>query len=392
MSRLTRLEAADVPAVVIGAGLAGTVAAIRLAERGVAVTVLHDRPGATYMHGGGWSIGRGCMAEHGLPVERLPEALAMATDGLGDLALEAGPFVLLDSDGARRRVDLAPASHAAGARLGERVGVVDLQPLGHRFSAMLDAGPAVPIEWPADSSGHDLFGRAYTAVAYRFDDAALTRLIDALRPAIADRNLSGLLLPPVLGIAGAEPRRAALAEALGLEVAESLCTVPSTAGLRLAAALTDWRDRRGIISRRARVEHLDLDASRIDLAGGETLTAGVIVIATGSHFTGGLATHGGRPYEPLAGLPMTRHLSLDPQLSTHNQKAEGPFFKTGVATDDRLRPIYPNRPAPYPRVFAAGVLLGGPDPLVDGCGSGQPLLTGFIAGDAAAQAALEGIR
>ena len=42
---------------VVGGGLAGTVAAARLIALGRNVTLVHDRPGATALHGGGWLLG-----------------------------------------------------------------------------------------------------------------------------------------------------------------------------------------------------------------------------------------------------------------------------------------------------------------------------------------------
>ena len=83
-------------AVVIGAGLAGVVAAARLAERGIETTVIADRPGATIFHGGGWQLGMEILTRFDLPAPQMDAAIEFVEAGLPTLSLTDGPFTLLD--------------------------------------------------------------------------------------------------------------------------------------------------------------------------------------------------------------------------------------------------------------------------------------------------------
>lgn len=367
-------------AFVIGGGLAGAVAAARLRQRGVDVTLIADRPGATLMHGGGWQIGAAALTRAGLAVEHLDDALALVADGLAPLALRAGPFTLTDDQGARHTVDLAPDSHADAAALPAPVAAVELRGLGHRFDQ--PRGERVVVDWPRDPA---MFGRSYTAVAVQFDAAALDTLTRALEAALAGGHHRGVLLPPVLGLL--DDARAALTDALGVPVAETLSTTPSTAGLRLDRAIAAWLARVGARVERGRVTRVDPDRRQIVFTDGQTLDADAIVLATGGRFTGGLASdEGARIAEPLAALPIDRRLPVDPRRATHPTQPTGPLFTTGVRCDVAQRPIRKDGHPAADRIWVAGDLCGGLDPLVDRCGSGRAVLTGYVAATSAADA------
>ncbi len=369
--------------VVVGAGLAGAVAAARLAARGHAVTVVADRPGATALHGGGWYLGLQQLARFGLPAPRTGEALAFVTEGLPALELMDGPFALTDADGAPRVVDVAPRTHALGADLGDRPLVADLTGLGHPFAAMQPRGEVVPVAWPAEAA---LFDRSHAAVAATLDTAAgRDALAEALRAALAGREGTGLLLPPVLGVAEHQAAHAAAAEAAGMPVAEALGTLPSAPGLRLHRALADWLTRLGVRQRRGRVDAVDAAACAVRV-GDETIEAAAIVLATGGPLPGGLAT-AGSVREPLAGLRLQPALPTDFMSAVNPTRPYGEaLFRTGVAVDVQLRPCgYDGEPV-HPRLFAAGDLIGGPDAVADACGSGLALLSGYVAAEQAADA------
>ena len=374
-------------ALVIGAGLAGVVAATRLADRGVAVQVVADRPGATALHGGGWYLGLQQLARLGLPTPRIGEALAFVGEGLVDLDLLDGPFALLDTDGARRVVDLAPATHAAAAAFDGPVALIDLTGLGHPFAAMLRAAfgdrPTEVVEVPFPDEAA-IFDRSFAALAALLDAPdAQARLRDALTRALTGRAVCGVLLPPVLGVTTAAAQRQALTEALGLPVAEALGTLPSTPGLRLHRALEGWLARCGVPVRRGRVERIEPAEGRVWLDG-EAVRAEVIVMATGGPLPGGLASDG-RVHEPLAGLRLSPALPHDLLSAVNPTRPYGEaLFRTGVAVDAQFRPTRHDGDPVARGLFAAGDLLGGPDGVSDACGSGLALLTGFLVAEHAA--------
>lgn len=369
-------------AFVIGGGFAGAVAAARLRQRGVDVTLVADRPGATTMHGGGWQIGAPALERAGLAVEHLDDALAFVADGLAPLALRAGPFTLTDDLGARHAVDLAPDIHADAAELPASFAAVELRGLGHRFDQ--PRGERVVVDWPR---GPEMFGRSYAAAAVQLDAEALDGLGRALKVALVGGQHRGVLLPPVLGLLDAERHRRALSDALGVPVAEALCTTPSTAGLRLDRAIAAWLARAGVRVERGRVARIDPDTRQITFADGQTLDADAIVLATGGRFTGGLVTlEGARLTEPLVDLPIEPRLPVDPLRATRPEQRAGPLFTAGVRCDAAQRPIRKDGRPAAEGIWVAGDLCGGLDPLVDRCGSGRAVLTGYVAATSAADA------
>ena len=113
------------------------------------------------------------------------------------------------------------------------------------------------------------------------------------------------------------------------------------------------------------------------------LSADQFVLASGRYISGGLVKHR-VVREPVCDLGVfhegarvdrewplrLRHLE---QLSPH------PAFRTGVLTDDRLRPLDWDGLVAYDNLRAAGSLLGGYD-FIRGYGFGVPMVTGWLAG------------
>lgn len=371
-------------AVVVGAGLAGTVAAARLATLGVKVTVVADRPGATAMHGGGWYLGLGRLKEFHIPTPRIGEALEFVSDGLVELALEDGPFALTDVEGVRRVVDVAPRTHARAVRLARPLAVADLAPLGHPFAEMQPGGTVVAVNYPRWPGA---FGRSFAAVAARVEasEDEQTALVEALKSTLAGADFGSLLLPPILGLGCAEPLRDRLEEALDLPVAETLDTQPSTPGLRLDAALRAWLGRLHVELRRGRVTGVDLDQGVVR-TGEQAVAADAVVLATGGVIPGGLSSDL-EIREPLCGLRVAPELPVNLLRAIHPERPYGgALFRAGVAVDERFRPIhYDGRPV-HARLFAAGDLLAGPDRVAHGCGSGVAVFSGYLAANALAEA------
>ncbi len=365
---------------VIGAGLAGTVAAARLATRGVPVVVFDDRPGATSLHGGGWYLGvqrlstlfEGAAAAFG-------DAIEFVCGGLPELELVDGPFALTDEEGTPRLVDLAPAIHAAAASLPLGFAVADLAPLGHPFASMQRGSEALAVDFPTWPGA---FGRSFAAVAARLDAEPdeVGRLVAALRRAVEAAKPAGLLLPPVLGLRGTPALRRTVEQALGIPVAEALGTLPSTPGLRLAGALGRWLERLNVPVRRARVRRVDAGAGRVETADGVTTVDGV-VLATGGVIAGGLV--GSETLsEPLAALELAPALPVDLLDAVHPQRPYGGrLFRAGVAVDGRCRPIGGDGEPLHGRLYAVGDVMGGPERIAEGCSSGVALLSGFLAAE-----------
>jgi anaerobic glycerol-3-phosphate dehydrogenase len=366
------------PVLVIGAGLAGTVAAARLQARGVPVRVVADRPGATLLHGGGWQLGPDSLRAHHPTAEAaLDDALDFTLVGLASLALTEGLFDLPDVEGTRRECEIAPATHAVVDGFGPRHAVADLAPLGHPFATMQGRGTVVTVEWPPYP---DVFGRSFAAMAHRVeaDPAEPARLIEALKRALKGARHEALLLPPVLGISRTEALRRQVADALGMPVGEALDTLPSTPGFRLHAALSAWLKAAGVTTQSARVVSISTDPLGVRI-GDMLVPARAIVLATGRYLTGGLTMHP-TVREPLADLPLSPAVPSNPLWGA---RADGPYdgrvFETGVGHDPGFRAIGLDGRPVHPDVFAVGDLLGGVDALTQGHATGLCLASAWVA-------------
>ncbi len=373
------------PVLVIGAGLAGTVAAARLQARGVPARVLADRPGATLLHGGGWLLGPDALREHHPVAEAaLDDALDFVRIGLESLALTEGLFDLPDVEGARRTCELAPATHAVVDGFGKGHAVADLAPLGHPFAAMQGRGTVVAVDWPPYP---DVFGRSFAAMAHRLeaDPAEPARLIQALKRGLEGTRHDALLLPPILGISRTESLRRLVADALGMPVGEALDALPSTPGFRLHAALTAWLAAARVPTQTARVSSISLDPLGVQV-GDLLLPARAIVLATGRYLTGGLTMHPA-VREPLADLPLTPTVPTNPLWGA---RADGPYdgrvFETGVGHDPGFRALGLDGRPVHPHVYAVGDLLGGVDALTQGHASGLCIASAWVAATTIADA------
>lgn len=172
-------------------------------------------------------------------------------------------------------------------------------------------GPAVPVafnsEKPGQLSIQFLKGRSLQEIAkvVETQDKALDELIDLLKGIDLDR----IAIPPVLGISRAPEIRKIVSDAVGSTVYEYV-TAPSALGLRLIMALKE--------KARDRVDCLEL--TRIERLGDGVVEgymgtkgkreirvkAGHLVIATGGLMTG-FRVSGDRLYEPLTCTTITEN-------------------------------------------------------------------------------------
>jgi glycerol-3-phosphate dehydrogenase subunit B len=352
---------------VVGAGLAGAVATLALAEAGADVVQIAGPPGATALAAGAfdvaapspgvpWLAARDALRGSPLSaldrialllreapshpyarlfgsdagaaaraaraaVERLNRWLAPHGAALQGSFEASGLFAC--SPGTLRLADFAMAG-AAGGELGahDEIGLLEAPGLAGweaRFTArglgaeLAALGLAhkrvrvVPLTWPAGVL-HEQPAR----VAARLDAPAAG---DALARAL--RGLGGagrvLLAPPVLGIERTAQLVAQLADAAGSPLGEVLSFPPhALAGFRFARAL-----RAVVGASRARVADARLRGLRagragaphaleLELAGGggERVAARAVVLATGRFASGGLDAGGREVREPLLGLAL----------------------------------------------------------------------------------------
>jgi glycerol-3-phosphate dehydrogenase subunit B len=368
---------------VIGGGIAGYCAALAARRSGAEVTVVARAPGATALYAGAMEVVDDLdailksekhhpFARLGLDSVRLAHELDTAVHLLV-LALEKAGLkfqggwrargLYADIHGIARPGNLVPASVAAGelgALVGRRVTVVGVKEVG---------------DYDASSTAQalkELHGIEAVAEEVSIPDlpqaASLTDLYGRRAPQPRGRSTS-IAYPP--GFTNLPPD--------GFEL---LASPPSPHGWRLQQAI-------GFDAVRAEVQSFDSTAGVIaaSRSADRTFRADAFVLATGHHIGGGV-TGGRLPAEPLLklgvfheGRPVT---SMGTRLQHLQYLDPAEELRSGVSTDQQLRPLDGDGGVAYDNLYAAGAVLGG---YVYGgpCGFGVPILTGWLAGRFAAQ-------
>lgn len=108
------------------------------------------------------------------------------------------------------------------------------------------------------------------------------------------------------------------------------------------------------------------------------LEADDFVISTGSFFGHGLIATIDRIYEPALGLDVSM---TGGRTEWYNKDyyASQPYMKIGVITDDKFRPYVKGKAVD--NLYATGALLAGFDALTEGCGAGVTLATALSAAE-----------
>ncbi len=414
--------------VVIGAGLAGLVAASRLAESGAVVTLVAKGHARTHWGSGGLDVaapvGAATPAEGVARLARLDHPYAfLAPDVAPSIAwllerLEAGglPYSgTLDTPirrvptaiGGTRRVAIVPAAQAAARRpwkddevlvVAGLAGFKDFWP-----AAIADSLEREAVWMGADRPAHvrgvavDLPGLATRnnlnalLIAGRFDDPA-RRKDDVGRIAKAVEKAAGgrpgrVALPAVFGLTDHAEVWADLRARLPLEPFEVPLVPPSVPGIRLWRLLRERiRAAGGRIQIGEAVASIHVRDGRVTAVEMEAATrthlirTEAIVLATGGISGGGLVAHrDGRLVEPLLGLhvdvPEHEHWLVRDALDP----AGHPIESAGISTDAGLRPLGLDGRVSHPNVLVAGALLTRQRGLRERCGDGVAVASGWRA-------------
>jgi glycerol-3-phosphate dehydrogenase subunit B len=415
-------------AVVVGAGLAGLVAAVRLAEEGRSVVVLAKGVGAThlapptidvlgYSHDGAAieSPGRGVEAlvnatpEH--PYARVGmDTIERALDWwkarqLGYTGGLDANALLPTAAGAAKPTALCPATMAGGdLRAGGRIAIVGLRGLKDFYPryvadnlarAARARGAAVTVralelDLPLDGE-RDPGGLGFAARFERpeFRDAVVRDLATLVAPG------ERIGLPAVLGVRDGERVHRELEERLHKTVFEIPTLPPSIPGMRLFEALkAALRRAGGRLFLGGPVVGAETKGRRVEAVVVQTAARRVghrarrFVLATGGFASGGLElTPAWTVRETVLGLPVAGVPPPGEPRFLPRYFDRHPLGRAGLDVDERLRPLGPRGPV-YENLHAAGATLAGAEPHREASGNGISLATGF----AAAQAILESER
>ena len=393
---------------VVGGGLTGCLAALTAAAAGARVGLAQGGWGATAQAHGAlelvrWrgeaadagtdqhlaSLCRGA-ADHPLArlgPERASAAMVVAMQQLSRVLSPASlaPSAWTPTAAAQHYADAGGDGLVAATAFAPHVAL----PTSGVWGVLGPAPPATGADWRPLALPAGLRGAA-VAVAQALDGEAARALLAAeLRPACA--GLTGLLVPPLLGLAQPQVVRAELAAALGLPVQELLAAaVPSLPGLRLMQALQAALQAAGV-QPLGRVLAATCVAGRLaslSIAGAsEPVRLGAAVLASGRFLGGGLVLRGGLPHESLLDLPLDFIPEVEEVSLGAVPWARQPLLEAGVVVNTDLQPVLASGEVAVTGLFVAGMLLAGHAGGHDGCADGVVLATGQVAAEQALAAA-----
>jgi glycerol-3-phosphate dehydrogenase subunit B len=400
--------------IVVGLGLAGLTAAVRLAEGGARVLVLAKGVGATHLSAGTIDVLGYAPERVERPLEALPQYLAERPThpyaAVGVEGIEAAGAWLRDhapgysgslernlllptAVGVPRPSALVPETMARGdLRAGGAIVAVGFRGLKDFHPALLADGlRRSDVDVDARSIELDLIPEGRVDVnsqgyARAFDDPAFReRVAGALAGQLRDGER--VAFPAVLGLTASHAVWAALEERLGHPVFEVPTLPPSVPGMRLHAVLTGaLRGARGTVrlnnvvvgcaARGARVESLRVRVGLREEAHG----ADWVVLATGGFASGGLElTSHWEARETALGLPVTGAPRPGEPRFEAEYFGHHPMNAAGIAVDGSLRPVDGEGAPVYENVLVAGATLGGSEPWREKSGDGISLATGHAA-------------
>lgn len=370
--------------VVIGAGLAGLLAAGRLAAGGAQVTVVSFGIG-------GLQLGHGCLDILGrvpepvdnplAAIERLPaehpyrvfgaEAVRAGVEYAADFF---GPELLVGSPDANQWLPtplggLRPTAYACPSMIGplENVMVLGFAQLkdfqaelcakGLRRSLPASRVTHRVLDLPARPGAADSLAHVYARSLA--NDAYRDRLAKLLgRPS---RQAGALVLPAILGLDASTWRR--LSEQVSKPIIEVPLPPPNVPGMRQNAHALAQLRRAGVrIINGSRAVALHGSAGRVTAV--EVATTGhpiklgcaAVVHAPGGFESGSLTLDSYGNLTERLGLPVWRP---EGPPFVADRRADQPLWRAGLRVDDRARVLDEGDQPVYDNLFAAGGVLAG---------------------------------
>ncbi|AEH36929.1 glycerol-3-phosphate dehydrogenase subunit GlpB [Halopiger xanaduensis] len=427
---------------VIGGGIAGSMAALVAADRGARVRLVTHKESTLRNASGLVDVlgytpeGEGPLAEPFDALEDLPEEHPYERVGIDAVREALSVFDEVTGDayagghtdtnalvpthgGTVKPTARYPASTAAGLASDDRdallVGFETLPDFDAPLAAQHLEAAGVPFE---------ARGATVAFPGIRRDDAKVTRYAHLLdhdetvetgagetgaREALAAtvehllEDESRVGFPAILGDENAAEVRADLAERLGVDVFEVPMGPPSLPGLRLEDLLYDALEDRGVrvtsgvpvvdyetggegagssasVNDGDRIDHVIVDRNGTEIPH----RADQYVLATGGLVGKGVRSERERVFEPIFDCYVP-HADDRYDWFVDDAFGEQPYARFGLAPDRELRPLDANDEPEFDNLRAAGAVLGGYDFAAEKSGAGVSLATGYVAGRQAAE-------
>jgi glycerol-3-phosphate dehydrogenase subunit B len=209
----------------------------------------------------------------------------------------------------------------------------------------------------------------------------LPRIAEEIKKASSDAAV--VSLPAFIGIRNYSAIRKRLESMTGKFIYEVPSLPPSILGLRLDHGLKNsFIKHGGEYIAGERVESGVIKDNKVDFlitknSGEIPIKSKYYLLATGSFFSGGLAAGFNSISEPLFDLKIKFDSKRDKWYNhTFFDKKSHPFMGYGVETDSSFNPIYEGKKS-VKNLLCAGSVLSGYNPVIEGCGGGVALATGF---------------
>ena len=399
--------------VVMGGGLAGSVAALVAKATGAQVVLSKRAFGATALSCGAFDIGysvkeaRGngpssplsehmkdiaaLSVHHPYAVLEVERSFSMLNCGLASLlpALEAAglPFAAIDLQApnygfASSQGSIHQAATAASAHIGidwlkpllGPIGVVQFVGDGYFDAERVALGLTHDVKTFVQNQGDsmpeirvidiDFPGAAPPALlAKSLDEQAMQeKLLLLLQPKI--QGLAGLVMPPVLGLEHHAACLKGLREKLALPVVEAVAHIPSVPGVRLQWAL-DKAVKAAHIEQAEEIVSVRTHGDKVTSVrtrSGKDLETDALIVCSGRFIAGGV-TCKERLEEPLLGLPVTTSMGTVDSVSSielvsEHPELSHPLLTAGLLVDSSMRPKFEGQPV-FANVYAAGMVLAG---------------------------------
>ena len=401
--------------IIIGSGLAGLTAGIRLAESGQRCAMISRGQSALHFSSGSLDL-----------LSTLPEGgqVADLDTALDSLAQQAPhhPYSLM---GKKTVLELAAESERLLARAGVelegsyRQNHRRITPLGKQRASWLSPPevPQAPLPWQKvtviniagfldfqaelvagslSDSGCAAHVAELTLPALdvlrnnpsEFRAVNIARLLDQPqnRQALTEelKMLLGsgevMILPACIGLEG--DTVSSLQKALGIPIKLLPTLPPSVLGMRLHEALRRrFQSLGGLLMpgdavTGARLEQGYIRALFTKNHSEVPLRTGNVILASGSFFSGGLQADRERIFESIFGLDIDSPMARA-EWSNEDFFSPQPWLQFGLKVDEHFHPFH--QATRMENLYAIGAVLGGFDPIAQGCGAGVSLLTALSA-------------
>jgi glycerol-3-phosphate dehydrogenase subunit B len=238
-----------------------------------------------------------------------------------------------------------------------------------------------------------LEGKALNSLnlARAFDEADFRdRFARQVQPLLKGGEKLGM--PAVLGFHSSLQAWADLQKRLGTDIFEIPLPPPSNPGLRLYNLMRARLQEKGVriviglsalkpILKKGEIQGIALGESRKS----PVYRASAYVLATGKFVGGGLDAHRNRVFETLFDLPVQSPSNRREWFNIQLLTAAGqPFNSFGVEVNENLQPADLEGKVIYQNLYAAGGILAHGDSMAEKSGGGVAIATGYAAGQLAA--------